>query len=92
VNDREVVREVLDLAGDVAPLPPWVPRWAVKVLAALVVAAIVVLVRELDVGELLKAWARSATPAPPNEAPVMPMPREGMPVPGPGPGIAGEGG
>jgi hypothetical protein len=74
-----IVRDVLALAQAVYPIPRLM-LWAAVILAA----TIVVIAQRLDVGALLRAWAKATAQDPPNAAPPMPMPEGGMPVPGPG--------
>ncbi len=69
-----VVRSLRDASGRVV-----VPMWLIPV-AAILVAIAVVLVRHVDFAALFRAWQKSATPAPPNEAPPIPMPKGGAPL------------
>lgn len=79
-RDNEIVREILKVATDVAPLPWWLPRWLAGFAAALFVATVIVLARQIDFGALYAAWAKAATPPPLPSAPAMPMPEGGMPL------------
>lgn len=66
---KEITSKVLELGLDLAPLPPWVPKWAVKILAALVVATVIVLAESISWKRLFEEWIKNATPLPPNVAP-----------------------
>ena len=77
---RAITREAIDLAVDLTPLPPWVPRWAAKAVLGALVATIVVLAVNIDVPALLAAWAKAATPGPVPQAPPLPMPEGGLPL------------
>lgn len=68
-----VVRRALQIAQAVYPIPRWLV-W----LAAVLIAAVIVAIGRIDVGDLLRRWHESTIPAPPNEAPPMDMPADGM--------------
>jgi hypothetical protein len=74
-----VIRRALEVAQAVYPIPRLL-LWAAVVL----IATIVVIAERLDLGELLRAWAKATAQGPPNTSPPMPIPEGGMSVPGPG--------
>lgn len=78
----KVVRFAVDVAQAVVPIPRFL-LWAAVVLAAVVYGIAV----SMNLGALLAAWAKAATPGPdPVEQPPMPpmpMPPGGIPIPPP---------
>ncbi len=68
-----VVRRALEIAQAVYPIPRWLV-W----LAAVLIAAVIVAIGRIDVGELFRRWQENTRQGPAPESPPMPMGEGGM--------------
>lgn len=68
----DAARGIVALTQAVYPIPGWL-LW----LAVLIACTLVVLADRLNLPALLAAWAKAAEPAPPHEAPAIPVSGDG---------------